>query len=113
MGGRYIAMGASDAIARHHKIRLVCVDKCGMGGTESVPLESRLQAWLGEKYHSDRSLVLILLFADIVPALLKELDIAHVALLSHSAGTIYLFNTLLTYRHILHPVRPLVVFLCT
>ena len=48
MGGRYMALGSTDALARYYKLRLIIVDKCGSGGTADVPLEYRIQSWLGE-----------------------------------------------------------------
>lgn len=46
-----------------------------------------------------------------MPFLLAHLDIKHVALVSHSAGTIYLLNTLHHHRDILHPDQPFVALL--
>jgi len=46
-----------------------------------------------------------------VPALLQQLDIEHVALLTHSAGTIYTLNTLYHHRSLLDPKAPYVAFL--
>ena len=48
MGGRYMSAGVSDAMARYYKLRLLCVDKCGMGGTADMDLKWRMQTWLGE-----------------------------------------------------------------
>ena len=72
-------------------IRILAVDRPGLGGTPNVDLECRIQTWL-----------------EIVPALLSHLKLQHVALVSHSAGTIYLINTLLHLRHVLHPSQPYV-----
>ncbi|MCJ1338675.1 hypothetical protein MMC09_003964 [Bachmanniomyces sp. S44760] len=93
-GGRYMFRGANAPLVEQHQIRLLCIDKCGLGGTGGVPLEFRMKTWL-----------------DIVPALLKHLGIKHVALASHCAGTMYLLNTLLHRRHLLHPFRPYVALL--
>lgn len=46
-----------------------------------------------------------------MPAFLQALRIEHVALMSHSSGTIYNMNLLWHCRQILHPERPLVCFL--
>lgn len=46
-----------------------------------------------------------------MPLLLAHLDIKHVALVSHSAGTIYLLNTLHHHRDILHPDQPFVALI--
>ena len=62
-----------------------------MGHSTDVPLPQRVSIWV-----------------ELVPLFLAYLHIKHVALASHSAGTIYLFNTLLRCRDILHPTKPLV-----
>jgi pimeloyl-ACP methyl ester carboxylesterase len=64
----------------------------GMGHSTDVPLRNRLNIWI-----------------ELVPLLLGHLQIEHVTLVSHSAGTIYLLNTLIRCRNILHPNTPLVV----
>lgn len=46
-----------------------------------------------------------------VPVLLARLGVKHVAIVTHSAGTIYTLNTLTHYRSILHPENPYVAFL--
>ena len=74
----------------------------------SLVAESRLS--------SDKKLVssihnLHLQCSDLVPALLAHLDVKHVALICHSNGTIYLLNTILHLRHILHPTRPYIAIL--
>jgi hypothetical protein len=43
-----------------------------------------------------------------VPKLLEHLNISYVSLASHSGGSIYLLNTLLTHPHLLHPNQPYV-----
>ena len=80
-----------DLTAQKLGIRILAVDRPGLGGTPNVDLECRIQTWL-----------------EIVPALLSHLQLQHVALVSHSAGTIYLINTLLHLRHVLHPSQPYV-----
>ncbi len=60
-----------------------------MGGSTRVPLKIRIAVWL-----------------EVVPELLKHLDVKHVSLLAHSAGTIYCLNTLYHLRSILDPNRP-------
>ena len=75
-------------------VRLINVDRPGMGGSSMVEIKDRVQTWL-----------------EIVIALLDHLKVKHVALLSHSAGTIYLLNSLLHQREILHPKRPYVAIL--
>jgi len=65
-----------------------------MGNTTDVPLAQRVSVWI-----------------EIVPRLLAHLGIKHVCLASHSAGTIYLLNTLYCCREILDPEKPMVTFL--
>ena len=50
-------------------------------------------------------------YIDLVVALLAHLSVRHVAIITHSNGTIYTLNTLLHLRHILHPTKPFVAFL--
>ena len=65
-----------------------------MGGSTPVPLKIRVQVWL-----------------ETVPALLKKLNVEHVSLLSHSAGTTYALNTIYYQRHILNPKAPYVALI--
>ncbi|PLB45836.1 hypothetical protein P170DRAFT_478771 [Aspergillus steynii IBT 23096] len=90
---RYLAVWMH-AIAKTVGVRVLVVDRPGMGSSTPVPLEQRVSAWI-----------------DLVPALLSHLNIPHVALASHSAGMIYLLNTLHHCRDLLHPERPYVAFL--
>ena len=83
-----------DAAAQKLGIRILSIDRPGLGGTPSIGIEHRVQTWL-----------------EIVPALLDHLQLKHVSIVSHSAGTIYLLNTLLYLRHVLHPTRPYVAML--
>ncbi len=46
-GSRYLLTGAVDALARKHRIRVLCIDKFGLGGTSAVALSDRIQGWLG------------------------------------------------------------------
>lgn len=62
-----------------------------MGHSTSIPLKQRVNVWI-----------------EVVPPLLAHLQIEHVALASHSSGTIYLLNTLVRCRGILDPNRPVV-----
>ena len=92
-GGRW--QGPSyDEMAREKGIRLIGVDRPGIGGTDSVPLKHRITTWL-----------------DIVPALLKHLDITCVSLASHSSGSMFMLSTMLHLRHLLHPERPYAAFI--
>lgn len=46
------------------------------------------------------------IWIETVPALLQKLDVKHVALITHSAGAVYLLNTLYQLRDILVPEAP-------
>jgi hypothetical protein len=50
-----------------------------------------------------------------VPALLQQLEVKHVAIVTHSAGAVYTLNTLFHLRSLLDPQAPYVAFLgsCT
>ena len=89
-GGRYQSF-AYDELAKKHKVRFLAMDRPGIGGTQAVPLDQRIATWL-----------------DMVSALFDHVKIKHVHLASHSAGTIFVLNTLLHLRHLLHPIRPYV-----
>ncbi|KAH9897433.1 hypothetical protein F4778DRAFT_783016 [Xylariomycetidae sp. FL2044] len=83
---------AKAALARRHRMRLLTPDRPGFGGTTDVAPAHRVRAWL-----------------EMVPALLRHLDIEHVsAVLAYSGGTLYALNTLLYLRHLLDPDRPYV-----
>ncbi|KAF7590645.1 hypothetical protein BBP40_002597 [Aspergillus hancockii] len=90
---RYIGV-FMHAIAEKLGVRVVIVDRPGMGNTTDVPLHQRVSIWI-----------------ELVPKLLAHLGIEHVALVSHCAGTLYLLNTLYHCRDLLHPERPFVAFL--
>jgi hypothetical protein len=66
----------------------------GFGGSTPVTLNLRMRVWL-----------------ETVPHLLKHVGVDNVALVTHSAGTIYTLNTLLHHRHFLDSRRPYVAFL--
>ncbi|KAH8775280.1 hypothetical protein F5883DRAFT_545616 [Diaporthe sp. PMI_573] len=87
---RYLSV-SMHAIAEKLGVRVLIVDRPGMGHSTDVPLAQRVTTWI-----------------ELVPRLLAHLQIEHVALASHSAGTIYLLNTLIRCRDILDPNRPLV-----
>ncbi|KAJ5788668.1 hypothetical protein N7457_003658 [Penicillium paradoxum] len=90
---RYIGV-CLHAMAEKWGVHLVVVDRPGMGNSTDVPLAQRVSVWV-----------------ETVPRLLAHLGIQHVALASHSAGTIYLLNTLYCCRDILHPEKPMVSLL--
>ena len=89
-GGRYQSF-AYDDLAKKYGVRFLAIDRPGIGGTQAVALDQRIATWL-----------------DMLPALLEHVKIKHVHLASHSAGTIFVLNTLLHLRHLLHPSRPYV-----
>ncbi|KAF4981444.1 hypothetical protein FZEAL_2756 [Fusarium zealandicum] len=80
---------AKDALAKRHKVRIVSLDRPGIGGTDEVKLEQRAA-----------------ICREITLALLKHLGIRHVSLACHSGGTVYAFDMLLHHPEILHPDRP-------
>ena len=45
-GGRYQAITV-DEVAKKYRVRILFVDRPGMGGTEMVTLEQRISTWLG------------------------------------------------------------------
>jgi pimeloyl-ACP methyl ester carboxylesterase len=74
------------ALAESAGLRLLVVDRPGMGASTDVPLNQRVTSWV-----------------DLVPRLLAHLDIARVNLVSHSAGTVFLLNTLAQCRELVNP----------
>ncbi|KAL3471116.1 Alpha/Beta hydrolase protein [Aspergillus californicus] len=68
-------------IAQRAGVRLLVVDRPGMGASSEVPLKKRVDIWV-----------------DMIPRLLSHLGIPRISLVAHSAGTVYLFNTLVTCR---------------
>ncbi|KAF2160171.1 hypothetical protein M409DRAFT_29466 [Zasmidium cellare ATCC 36951] len=92
-GSRYLAV-LFDKLAQETGMRAIAVDRPGIGGSTPVPLEHRLDVWL-----------------ETVTALLQHLDLKHVALFTHSAGTVYTLNTLYRLPQILDPESPFVAFI--
>ncbi|KAH6616611.1 hypothetical protein C7974DRAFT_318663, partial [Boeremia exigua] len=92
MGTRF-CYSLLDQMAKEYKVRIIHPDRPGIGGSQSVDLDKRIQTWL-----------------EMVPLLLAHLNITHVSLASHSGGDVYLLNTLLTYPYLLHPGTPYVCF---
>ncbi|KAJ4397542.1 hypothetical protein N0V93_001773 [Gnomoniopsis smithogilvyi] len=90
---RFLAL-TLHAIAEKLGVRVLIVDRPGMGLSTNVPLGQRIPIWV-----------------DLVPYLLQHLGIKHVSLVSHSAGTTFLLNTLQDCRNVLHPDRPFVALL--
>ncbi|KAL0262768.1 hypothetical protein SLS55_001741 [Diplodia seriata] len=83
-----------DKLAQDCGVRVICVDRPAFGGSTPVPINIRMRIWL-----------------ETVPALLQRLDIKHVAMVTHSAGTVYTLNTLCHHRSLLDPKAPYVAFL--
>lgn len=92
MGARF-SYSPLDQIAKKHNVRIIHPDRPGIGGSSPVAIEDRIPAYI-----------------DMIPRLLNHLRIEHVALASHSFGTIYMLNTMLAYSHLLHPRKPYVAF---
>ncbi|KAF3019857.1 hypothetical protein E8E14_013479 [Neopestalotiopsis sp. 37M] len=84
-----------DKLAKRYNVRIINLDRPGFGGTTRRDSQFRLETWL-----------------EIVPALLSHLNISHISLACHSAGTLYALHALLHLRPLLHPERPYVAF-CT
>lgn len=59
-----------------------------------MTIDTRMRVWL-----------------ETVPALLQRLDVKHVSMVTHSAGTVYTLNTLFHHRSLLDPKAPYVAFL--
>ncbi|KAF7131469.1 hypothetical protein CNMCM5793_004694 [Aspergillus hiratsukae] len=75
---------------RRAGVRLLVVDRPGMGASTDVPLAQRLAVWV-----------------DMLPRLLAHLGIPRVSLVSHSARTIYLLNT---WAYCCEVVSPVIAF---
>lgn len=73
-------------IAERAGVRLLVVDRPGMGASTDVPLGQRVAAW-----------------TDMLPRLLAHLGIPRVNLVAHSAGTMYLLNTWAQCRDYVNP----------
>ncbi|KAI0014965.1 hypothetical protein F4780DRAFT_766133 [Xylariomycetidae sp. FL0641] len=82
------------AVAAKLGVRVLVVDRPGMGDSTDVPLAKRFATWV-----------------ELVPKLLRHLGIDHVALVSHSAGTLYLLHTLHHCRSVLDPQRPFIAMM--
>ncbi|KAH8912906.1 hypothetical protein BR93DRAFT_942658 [Coniochaeta sp. PMI_546] len=76
-----------DELAKKHKIRIISLDRPGIGGTDPSPPDKRLDLWQ-------------------VPALLAHLGIQHVSIACHSGGTIWALDMILHHPELLHPSRP-------
>ncbi|KAJ5157258.1 uncharacterized protein N7482_008358 [Penicillium canariense] len=78
-------------IAERAGVRLLVIDRPGMGASTDVPLAERVAAW-----------------TDMLPLFLAYLGISRVSLVSHSAGTIYLLNTWAQCRDYINPVMAVI-----
>ncbi|KYK59269.1 hypothetical protein DCS_00399 [Drechmeria coniospora] len=78
-----------DAMAKRHHVRIVNLDRPGIGGTDAVPADKLLETW-----------------RDVIPALLQHLGIRHVSIVCQSGGIIYALDAILHNPQILHPSRP-------
>jgi len=74
-------------------VRVICVDRPGMGGSTPVELIQRVPVWL-----------------ETVPALLDHLKIKHVVLASHSCGAVYLLILCTTFHTYYHPANPMLLY---
>lgn len=83
---RYLSI-PMHVIAERAGVRLLVVDRPGMGASTNVPLAQRIAIWV-----------------DMLPRLLAHLGIPRVNLVSHSAGIIYLLNTWAQCRELVGPV---------
>ncbi|PYI06237.1 hypothetical protein BO78DRAFT_315974 [Aspergillus sclerotiicarbonarius CBS 121057] len=94
MGGSRLWGYHKDYLANKLGVRLLAIDRPGIGGSTPVPAAKRVTIWL-----------------EAVSAVLKHLAIPHVVPLSHSAGTIYILNLLSQRRDLLWPNTPLAVLM--
>ncbi|ESZ93091.1 hypothetical protein SBOR_6521 [Sclerotinia borealis F-4128] len=83
-----------DHVAMDEGVRILFIDRPGFGGSTPVPLRDRIPIYL-----------------ETIPLLLKHLNIKHVSLASHSAGTIYALNIIARLPHIICPSRPRITLL--
>ncbi|KAJ3496756.1 hypothetical protein NLG97_g2421 [Lecanicillium saksenae] len=90
---RYIGVSL-DALARHLGVRILTIDRPGFGSSTKVDVEKRVDVWV-----------------EMVPLLLAHLNIPHITIVSHCAGTVYALNLLYRGRGLLNPERPLSVLL--
>ncbi|KAJ9209257.1 hypothetical protein DTO166G4_9130 [Paecilomyces variotii] len=74
------------AIAKRAGVRLLVVDRPGMGASTDVPSTQRVAAWV-----------------NLLPRLLAHLNITRISLIAHSAGTVYMLNTWAHCRELINP----------
>lgn len=83
-----------DHLAQVAGVRVICADRPGFGGSEQVALDLRVDVWL-----------------ETVPLLLRKLNVQHVSLCCHSAGSVFLLNTLHQHRDIFDPRAPTAILI--
>ncbi|QPG97209.1 hypothetical protein C2857_005959 [Epichloe festucae Fl1] len=83
-----------DVVGKKIGVRVLTVDRPGMGQSTDVKPKQRVAIWV-----------------ELVPRLLAHLGVRHVSLVSHSAGGMYLLNTLYSCRDVLSLTRPYVALL--
>ncbi|XRM48202.1 hypothetical protein ABZX51_011136 [Aspergillus tubingensis] len=94
MAGSRLWCCQKDHLANKLEVRMISIDRPGIGGSTPVPPGQRVQVWL-----------------ETVSAVLEHLSIKHVVPISHSAGTIYILNLLMHRRDLLCPKRPMAVLM--
>ncbi|EXJ65244.1 hypothetical protein A1O7_01585 [Cladophialophora yegresii CBS 114405] len=80
---------AKDGLAKSYKVRILNVERPGIGKTDSVPAERLLEVWRG-----------------VIAALLDHLGIKHVSIGCHSGGTVFGLDFAVHNPQFLHPSRP-------
>lgn len=114
-GSRY-ALATADQLAKEHKIRLICPDKFGIGGSQLIDINKKIMAWLGKIRRSTVQEGLIPFtnsyhLLDVVKGLVKQLKLGSISLLGHSSGAMYVLNAAFYLRHLLHPSNPYIALL--
>ncbi|KAL2419959.1 hypothetical protein ABEF95_009476 [Exophiala dermatitidis] len=90
-GGRWNAPWV-DYLCRQKGVRVIFIDRPGLGGSTPVHVSKRVPVWL-----------------ETVPKILSALDVTQVGLIAHSCGIIYAFNTVYHTPDLLTPNMPLVL----
>ncbi|OJJ72210.1 hypothetical protein ASPBRDRAFT_196316 [Aspergillus brasiliensis CBS 101740] len=94
MAGSRLWCCMKDHLANKLGVRMLSIDRPGIGGSTPVPPAKRVSVWLKA-----------------VSAVLEHLSIAHVVPISHSAGTIYNLNLLSHRRDLLLPETPMAILM--
>ncbi|EHY56725.1 hypothetical protein HRR83_002192 [Exophiala dermatitidis] len=90
-GGRWNAPWV-DYLCRQKGVRVIFIDRPGLGGSTPVHVSKRVPVWL-----------------ETVPKVLSALEVSQVGLIAHSCGIIYAFNTVYHTPELLSPGMPLVL----